>query len=159
MFDRWYEKTIPDLVNVYMFDKAYLWLRLDARMDLDPIEAHGSEQGACPDWLQHDYQETLWASMGHEYGHDLPWLNWGLEHGVAPSQPFLYRVDAPECSQDYWGEWDAEYNGDLIRVLHWSNQEAADSWDLWLREGEAVLASKLKSPELIEQMRRLGRDQ
>lgn len=142
MFDRWYEKTIPDLVNVYMWDKAYLWLRLDARGDLDPIEAHVRELGTRPEWLEHDFQETLGACMGHDYGPDNYWLHWGLEHGVAPSQPFLYRVDPPLFSQDYWGEWDAEYNGDLIRVIPWSTQEAADSLELWLREGEAHEAAR-----------------
>lgn len=90
------------------------------------------------EWLQEEISQCGWESLldcsdynrRTEAGSDFEVIQWALELGIAPEQPFLVRVDIPysyRSSYEY-DEWDTDYNYEILHVLPISPKEAAKRW-------------------------------
>jgi hypothetical protein len=137
---------------------AYRWFRLvpDYR-DLD-FEHCGDEGVFDPSWLvDTSYEEILGLHHSTKYSG----VNWGLQQGLAPGQPFLVCFEKAVWykSGGYDGpvEWDAEYPWEIVRVMPRKPATAAASWDRVMKaieRGEerhekyakALLERHLRSP-------------
>ncbi len=104
---------------------AFRWFRL-AFTDL---ELCGDQGAFDPSWLIDTSFEEIFDSFHGTYSA----INWGLENGISPGQPFLVRFEKPIWST-YGGydgpvEYDVDYPWDIVRILPRKAKTAADSWD------------------------------
>lgn len=90
------------------------------------------------EWLQEEISQIGWESLldlcdynrRTEDGHHFEVIQWALECGIAPEQPFLVRIDIPygyRCSYEY-DEWETDYNYEIISVQPLSTKETAKRW-------------------------------
>lgn len=107
-----------------------LWLSLSCgfvQIDGQEVWFSGFDMegtGSTPNWLQEEIsnsgldgvvlQDERWGAK------DDPPLEWILRRGIAPFQPFCVRIHAEWTGPDYWtGEYDCEYDVELVSVEHW----------------------------------------
>lgn len=120
-------EDIPPLQDVYCPRVVFRWFRL-------VVEGSQLEFEDCSDdlvrfgtpWFMDEFD--IESVLG--IGRDGESINWGLKNGVAPGQPFLLRIPQPHCSQTYYGEYDEEWDYELVRVLPKKPLSAAKSWQV-----------------------------
>lgn len=131
----------PDLVDVFMPESAcILWLRLEfAEWDLRPKRYEGASVGDVPDWLEYEIDgnglESIWSDPSRvcvennsDHPFNIAWINWALENGIAPGQPFSIVVPPPVYSTSYEGETDVDWDSYLGRVVPWSEDRVLRAW-------------------------------
>lgn len=90
------------------------------------------------EWLQEEVSNVGWPSLldatdYHRrtwYGYEFEIIQWALEHGIAPDQPFLVRIDPPHSyrvSYEY-DEWDTEHHSEVVTVTPLDPAEGARRW-------------------------------
>jgi len=130
--------AIPPLCDAFAEKSIYIWFRLvyDGTSDLDPEECGTDEIGGAPQWWVDEDDHSLdtifsptWTHTTHD-GHEFPdkWLRWALEEGIAPGQPFLVCIKEPRYTRDYYGEYDVEYDVDIVRVMPRTPTQALRAW-------------------------------
>lgn len=110
-----YSSHVPDLVDVHLPGaESYLWMRMTFHTgDLQPSPCGHGQVGAEPDWLSDqltwDGGRTIISPPLHytdsaRGSFCTTWLDWSLEHALAPGQVFLLRVEPPEDDgeEDLW---------------------------------------------------------
>lgn len=105
----------------------------------DDCEAQRKRLG-IPAWFYYELEvgeglqgivESLldWSSTD-----DLPtWARFGLEHGIAPFQPFLLRLPRPLYTRDSEGEYDVEYDFGVMRVWPLDPDSALKRWERYFK--------------------------
>lgn len=127
--------VIPDLVNVYFpTGDAFRWYALEREGDgLCIEEVYVDEIGTVSQRLGYEIEQADWTDMM-----DLPWttdekIQWAVEEGIAPGQPFLIRFGEPDHYQtggwDGPVEYDVNYDTELVRVIPWPAERAASVWE------------------------------
>lgn len=120
-------------MNVDLYEPGFVkvWLQLDC--DLGFIGAADECIGETPIWLDDEVHMCGWESiLGVDKG-DV--LNWSLENGIVPHQPFLVSLK-PHWSRawcDYGYEWDVDFHAEVLYVEPMDFNRAADVLDAWLK--------------------------
>jgi len=104
------------------------WLILDPE---DLGIQFASEDEDVPGWLDYELGEIGWDILGLGC-YDAE--TWALKEGIAPGQPFQVRIDPPHYHQDYWGEWDVDYEWDIIDKAPFTNDMTLAAWLAWFRD-------------------------
>jgi hypothetical protein len=132
-------------------DEFRLWMVYHLQDDEDAGVVVGmypdddAEQiGAVPDWLDYERENTGWQYLVMADFDNL--LEWGLENGISPGQPFLVRFGRPTY-QTYSGpdgtDYDVDYDNEVVAVeplpfAEWSaRMQRALEDDLEEREASA----------------------
>ena len=134
---------LPPLCDAYTEDGTiYLWHKLVlAADDLEPERCGTVDMGRPPEWMAHEDDLSLYYLMGPPHlsvTHDRhsfieTWIRWALEEGLAPGQPFLVRISQPHYSRSYEGEYDVDWDVDIVRVMPRTPQQALRAWDRTLK--------------------------
>ncbi len=78
-------------------------------------------------WLHEEISALDW-----KFFLGIPWregLEWAMEHGIAPYQPFLIWIEPPIYSRDYWGETDVDPGEwDILAITPLSAEEILENW-------------------------------
>jgi hypothetical protein len=129
---------IPPLTNVYRAGgPAYIWLWLlpGGWRDLEVQECADDSIGTSPEWLDGDRDfESIMGYRHAAYDDESEfaggWVQWGIESGIGPGQPFCIEVYPPtwhKTSYEY-DEWDCEWEWNVVRVMPRSPRGSAASW-------------------------------
>jgi hypothetical protein len=134
-------QNIPPLVNFTSGMNLYKWFRFefDLDYDIDLFECGETVDGRLPVWVLHTEEplDHLFLSQTVEPYKDgqHPNVDWALQNGVAPGQPFLVEFQAPIYSggggRDYNGDYpdvEVEHNIKVVRVLPKSLAGAGKAW-------------------------------
>jgi len=145
-YDGW-EKVafgcVPLLTDVYVEDDCYVWWTLEHEdHDLQLQDACEGSIGLEPDWVIHEdggYLEILdtapeHVSVTHDgYTFSSNWIDWAIQNGIAPGQPFCIRFGKPNYYQcggyEYPSEWDVEYDWEIMYVEPWEPERVRKAWE------------------------------
>lgn len=130
---------VPPMVDVYLPDQIYLWVkfRVDC-IDLEPESCAVESMGRLEPIFEYEMDNggvegLLYYLAPHG---DRRWMKWALEHGIAPGQPFLIWVGKPH-HYSTWTDCGTEYDTDIdvgvVRVLPNTPRRAARSWERALK--------------------------
>jgi hypothetical protein len=93
-----------------------------------------------PEWLDYEMSNEGMAGimeycLDYHWQDDMPtWVRFGMEHGIAPFQPFLLKLPMPHYSgPDYYGEYDVEYDYDIMHIVPQPIEETLMQWELCLK--------------------------
>ena len=123
---------LPVGCNAYIGGKGvteqYVWLRFDPDyLDVDPGRADNRWIGR-----REDYFDRILAEVGWELILDTnlgpTWIDFLLTAGIAPGQPFLVHVRY-SAQQNYWGEWNEDWDAEVVALAPWSAQRVRRAWD------------------------------
>ncbi len=157
-----------DAANVYAPDFSNLWHRLHAEYTFGgELHPHGAGQQALwqanaeqeppewwPWWLKNfELEEAL--EVGHLYHDDNwdgvtgPWMQWALEHGIAPGQLFCMRVERPTVYQSSYeyNEYDVNHCVEVLEVCPLPPALAARRWMRFLRNSAKYRQLFLKAQQ------------
>lgn len=89
------------------------------------------------DWLYWfvdscSWEETLNIENG-KYSENI--ASWLINEGLAPGQLFLVRFHSPKTTRSYEGDYDFDYDFEIIEKEPITQEEAADRWSDWIRTG------------------------
>lgn len=143
---RWWQrqKARERLTDLYTPTAVQVWLRCDG----DDFEtAANSDHGEPPEWFHRDILETGWRyvlDVGTAVGGWPAELQWLLEYGLLPGQPFLVQVDEPRWYKtgEYGSEWDCEFDWHFIRAVPRTEAQIARGWDAVLHAEEVARTFK-----------------
>jgi len=117
-------RLIPVGCNVYTTDEQLVWLFVDTDDD-GPERAGVDSIGRCNYWHDSTIDDSGWdAVLGLQAG---TWYDWLMAEGVAPGQRFLVRLRF-STSQNYFGEWDGEWDAEVVAREPWSAERSAAAW-------------------------------
>lgn len=123
------------LVDEYSEEVCRVWFYLDEHgLELERLNSAGD----MPEWLDNELVDTCWDEILGVSWEEGERAAWAIEDGIAPGQPFLVEIRPPHYTQDREGDWDVEYNTDLIRVDPMPSMEAAERWETWLKTWSSV---------------------
>ena len=157
-----------ELVDFFSTKSARVWYRLHANggddLCAERVNAFYSRQGGwqntyavgrTPAWWEsdldlitgnyHGYREVI---EGREFS--TTWLQWALENGIAPGQPFLLGIDAPSTSVSYEGEYDEEWDYDLVDIREWPRAYVLKQWERYFRKRDAARALGLRAQKELQ---------
>lgn len=90
-----------------------------------------------PEWFVYDILELGLEDLIQpgEYGDWTldNWAQWALKEGIAPRQKFLLHIPRPHYHQDYYGEWDADYDWDVIHISPLGSKQIQQRWEAYLK--------------------------
>jgi hypothetical protein len=149
------------LVNLYTDTEVRIWYQLWlAREDLYPEPCAVGDIGEPPEWLgemdldilvsiSSTYKEIEVGEGEEKHCFSYPWVQWGLEHGLAPRQPFQLRIFAPEYSVVGWEcpEWDEEWTYEICDRAPLSNEVAAIRWSRFMKH------ARLSRETIVKQLK------
>lgn len=159
----------PLRVNVYAKDVVRVWLKLDPANDLRLVRCEvDATCGESPEWLDDDVDENwdIILEVGWRYStadvdeNEWPEAHflWGLEHGIAPGQPFLVELPTPNWYRcggyEYPNEWDVSYDPRVVRVWEWSQERCLAAWERALKEEVEYRASESDRRRRLRELRR-----
>ncbi len=103
------------------------------------------------DWLQDEISNMGWRDIITDSHGSYAVINWALENGIAPEQPFLIRFDQPHVinyGRSYEGDYDCdvEYNFEIIKAIPLAPEECAKRW--------AEVADQLRCDRIEEEVRK-----
>ena len=82
-----------------------------------------------PNWLDFELSE-----VGIDCVMDVhDWPTWALNNGICCNQAFTIRVWKPAYSRDYFGEYDVDYEWELLGVASFAPSDTLAFWEHWLR--------------------------
>lgn len=123
--------VIPDLVDADCPQMVYRWVRGEVRGCQVVPQPCGQElllltdDNKIPWWSNAIDIEDLIGSSRGLYGSSF--MNWMLEEGLAPGQPFLIAIPEPDRGC-YYGEYEEEWSFDVVRKMSHALDKAARSW-------------------------------
>lgn len=142
-------REMGSLVDILTPGECRIWFRLvGGDLDLKPCGTHAI--GTEPEWLRFEVEQGDWDMLA-EYS--LAWrtgwerMEWALERGLAPRQPFLMAIEKPEYSKtwtDCGYEYDTHYSAEVIAVAPLSLGVAARRWERWIWEDAEFRAEEAK---------------
>jgi hypothetical protein len=140
-----------NLCNVYSQVACYIWLQfVPNELDLEEFD-NVLEFGVKPDWMAYEFESVTWDEIiTTDHSNHETWL---LQEGLCPGQPFLVEFEKPIWSRSggEYDEYDVDYSWDILCRLPKSPEQAARSWDRWLKAGQTVQYKK----DLLDTNRRL----
>lgn len=124
---------IPPMCDVYTSKAIYVWHKLVGRVCLDTEECGHYSVGRLPAWRYWDESYSVHDMLTADTSsYEEVYIHWALEHGVAPGQPFLLRINEPEYTRcggyDGYDEFDVDWSYEFIRAVPWSRDKALRSW-------------------------------
>ncbi len=146
---------IPPLHNVYTKESVYVWYRfIEDALDVEPDSCEQDSIGRMPLWMADNEDFDITIILDTRF-RDMRWATWAIEHGLAPGQPFLLRIDSPDYSSDYWtGEVDVEWNYEFIRAMPCKPERTARSWERVLRNIDAFVKARDEYRAKLDHLRR-----
>lgn len=142
------KKYLP-LVSVFSEDSICVWMILDS----DGKDLYITNESPIQ-YLPHDFEnkeqiegmdapsnflEDSTCANGWDDWFDFrgDFIQFAIENGIAPWQPFLIRFYKPIgyfISTDIGDEWDAEFEWDIVTVEKWQPSRIAAAWRLFFSE-------------------------
>lgn len=99
-----------------------------------------------PNWLDFELSE-----IGIDCVMDVhDWPTWALNNGLRCDQTFSVRMWRPEYHQDYFGEWDVDYEWEMLGVASCPQSDALAFWEGWLR-GDPLLHDRTHASPVMPQ--------
>lgn len=102
-------------------------------------------------WLTFELDESGFDFMDVRRGwprqHFCEWADLALCLGIAPDQPFLVRFEAT-YTRDYWGEYDARFDWEVIAIEPLDPAEALHRWEGHLAYDTRVLTARAEISEM-----------
>lgn len=130
---------VPPMVDVHLPDQLFLWVkfRVDCN-DLEPESCAVESMGRLEPIFENEMDNggvegLLYYLTSHT---ERRWMNWALQNGIAPGQPFLIWVGEPHHYStwtDCGTEYDTDIDVELVRVLPNTPRRAARSWERALK--------------------------
>jgi hypothetical protein len=146
---------IPPLCNVYTKESVYVWYRfIEDAIDVEPDSCEQDSIGRMPLWMADNEDFDIDIILNTSF-RDMRWATWAIEHGLAPGQPFLLRIDSPDYSSDYWsGEVDVKWNYAVLRAMPCKPERAARSWERVVRNINAFITARDEYRAKLDTLRR-----
>jgi len=120
---------MPPLQDFVLNDTVYFWVRLADGENGLGIEMCGQsfEEQLQPEWLEHE-DDLLYSLMGSNYDPTVESLSCWMELGISPGQPFLIEVPKPRATYSYEGEYDVDYDWQIVRRMPKKPAAAGRAW-------------------------------
>jgi hypothetical protein len=115
--------------------KGSVWLKIEWDEDSNWFSVSSEYSGEVPPWLE--YLDGGWGSLLAPTN-DGDCLNFLLKHGVSPGQPFLIYFSY-EVIRETFGDYDQEFDYEVVRKEKWSKEKELQSWNRWLSLNETYL--------------------
>lgn len=145
---------LPPLMNFNFEDTVFCWFRLKFGYSrVEPFLIKSSLPVAGPKWLE-DEDDSLASILEHGFYSERSWVEWGIQNGISPGQPFLIGFLKPVWSRTSYeyDEWDADYHWELIRALPCKQTSAGKAWEKALKRMSAIRAKKERHAEHIRRL-------
>ena len=117
---------VRPLVNEYYSDGCYLWVVLEQTdADLEVEDAALDQADEMPAWVEYmlsdvGLEEIVGCGCGSMFCGWGGVLEWSMQEGIAPGQPFLVYCTVPRTTKtwtDYGWEYDLDFEAWIVRRL------------------------------------------
>lgn|GEM_PF-2030001 len=147
---------VKPLVNEYYSEGCYLWVVLEQTdADLEVEDAAFDQATDPPPWVEYMLSDVgLEDIVGCGRGSFRGWggvLEWSMENGIAPGQPFLIFCSRPWTTKtwtDYGWEYDVDFEAWIVRRL---------PTEMGVRQYERVVSEVFSDRQKILDAERLRR--
>lgn len=138
---------IPPFCDIYTREAIYVWVRLvDNGHDLAFEECGNDSLGRVPEWARGDFDVKDVTGMYRGL------VDWGLQEGLAPGQPFVLEVHATQGSTDYYGEYDSWNDWGVVHRLPRRPEQAVRAWTRALKNIEEYVAAEKAAAEKLRRL-------
>lgn len=137
--------------SVYLESIAYLWCRLEPGSFGDLALVEVDQKPPSKHWITDaDGADSLfpapWMKQDGPSGYSYPMgrAQWGLEHSIAPGQPFLVKVWPPYYSSgmtDCGVEYDVDWKAEIIQIAGWPTSRVARAWARWFSHRQRYMVA------------------
>lgn len=146
MTARWWDQSFAEpLIDLYTDEHSTIWLVLMPDMTFERVCFTDPAEIPCTHYIEGEppaYVEATFDGLGWHDVLDVPkddsgTLDWALENGIVPCQPFAVRVFPPRVWRgwtDYGYEYDMETRVEVLRVRPAPPGWVASQLELWLEE-------------------------
>jgi hypothetical protein len=74
-----------------------------------------------------------------------------LREGIAPDQKFLVRMHRPTYTRDYWGEYDCDFDIEILHIEPLAAQEILRRWEIHFTDQKSYISETLQKNQEIRE--------